>query len=429
MRHSSMPELFKKNRHKLFDAMQTGETAIVVSNVNYPRNGDQYYHFRQDSDFFWLTGIDQDWSYLIMHKDKDAVLYEDILIKKTNNQIQLWDGPRLDKRQAGKVSGIQNVHWMDDLESLLKKYVSKSRKINLNLNENRKINTVIKTPGKLFYDQFYSVFSASGKAIGDICPRIHELRVVKEPEEIDLIRKAIDITRHAYLSVLQNLKPGMTEYQVEAIIRHEMLNYGVDHMSFAPVIAAGENACVLHYTKNDKTCEDGELLLMDFGAEYSLYPSDCSRTIPVNGRYTKRQKLIYEVVLEVYYNAMKLFKPGATIDGINKKTALLMEKKLSEMGLLSQEDIENREEQSPAYKQYFPHGTTHFIGLDVHDVGGKDVPFKPGMVLSCEPGIYIEDEGIGVRIETDVLITTNGCEDLMADFPVTVEEIENKMNA
>ncbi|MDA3820517.1 MAG: aminopeptidase P N-terminal domain-containing protein [Candidatus Delongbacteria bacterium] len=427
MRYPSMPELFKKNRHKLFDTMQTGETAIVVSNVNYPRNGDQYYPFRQDSDFFWLTGIEQDWSYLIMHKHKDAVLYEALLIKETNKQIRLWDGPRLDKPLAGKVSGIKDVYWMDELEPMLKKYISKSRKISLNLNESRKINTVIQTPGKLFYDQFSAMFSASGKYIADICPRIHKLRVVKEPEEIDFIRKAIDITHHAYLSVLQNLKPGMTEYQVEAIIRHEMLNYGVDLMSFAPIIAAGENACVLHYTKNDKTCEDGELLLMDFGAEYLLYPSDCSRTIPVNGRYSKRQKQIYEAVLEVYYEALKLFKPGETINGINNKTALLMEKKLRELGLLSQEDIENQDEQSPAYKRYFPHGTTHFIGLDVHDVGGKDVPFKPGMVMSCEPGIYIEHEGIGVRIETDVLITKNGCEDLMADFPVEVEDIEKMM--
>lgn len=409
--------------------MQAGETAIVVSNVNYPRNGDQYYPFRQDSDFFWLTGIEQDWSYLIMHKDIDAILYEAVLIKETNKQIRLWDGPRLDKSQAGKVSGINDVFWMDELEPMLKKYISMSRKISLNLNESRKINTVIKTPGKLFYDQFSSVFSASGKAIGDICPRIHELRVIKEPEEIDLIRKAIDITHHAYLSVLQNLKPGMTEYQVEAIIRHEMLNHGVDHMSFAPIIAAGESACILHYTKNDKTCEDGELLLMDFGAEYSLYPSDCSRTIPVNGRYTKRQKQIYEAVLEVYYDAMKLFKPGNTINRINKKTGQLMQEKLVEIGLLTQNDVHSATDEKPAFESYYPHAVTHFIGLDVHDVGEKNQLLKPGMVLSCEPGIYIQDEGIGVRIETDVLITKNGCENLMADFPVTVEEIENKMNA
>jgi Xaa-Pro aminopeptidase len=429
MRYPSIPELFKKNRQKLFETMQTGETVIVVSNVNYPRNGDQYYHFRQDSDFFWLTGIDQDWSYLIMHKDIDAVLHEALVIKETNKKIRLWDGPRLDKKQASLASGIQNVQWMDELEPLLKKHINKSRKISINLHETRKINTVIKTPGKLFYDQFSSIFSASGKYIGDASPRIHELRVVKEPEEIDLIRKAIDITHHAYLSVLHNLKPGMTEYQVEATLRYEMQNHGVAYMSFAPIIAAGESACILHYTNNDKTCEDGELLLMDFGAEYSLYPSDCSRTIPVNGRYTERQKQIYEAVLEVYYDAMKLFKPGNTINNINKETGKIMEEKLLEIGLLTKNDIQSATGDDPAYKLYFPHGLTHFIGLDVHDVGEKHQPLKPGMVLSCEPGIYIKDEGIGVRIETGVLITENGCEDLMADFPVGVEEIENKMNA
>ncbi|MFO7790162.1 MAG: aminopeptidase P N-terminal domain-containing protein [Bacteroidales bacterium] len=416
--------LFKKNRQKLAKTLQAGETAIVVANLNYPRNGDQFYPFRQDSDFFWLTGINQDCSYLILHKDKTG-LHENLLIKETSDKIRLWDGPRLNISEAKKISGIQNVYWLDKTKKLLKKYIEKSKIININ--KSRRVNTDLKTAGDIFLEQYKSTLQLSDKTPGDICPRIHKLRVIKEPEEIEFIRKAIDITQHAYLSVLQQLKPEMTEYQAEAIMRYEMQTRGAGNMSFAPILASGENACILHYIKNNKTCKSGDLLLMDFGAEFNLYPADCSRTIPVNGKYTARQKLLYNAVLDVYNKAIKLFKPGETINGINEKTGKLMEEKLLELGLLTKESIKNADKNTPAYKQFFPHGTTHFIGLDVHDVGDKDMPFEPGMVMSCEPGIYIQNEGIGIRIETDVLITENGCEDLMADFPVKVEDIENTM--
>jgi len=426
MKYQNIPQqLFVKNQNKLFDTMDNGELAILCANINYPRNGDQTYPFRQDSDFFWLTGINQDWTCLFMFKDSNGTPDTVLLTKETNKRIQLWDGPRLDKKQAAEISGISHVEWLDTIEDYLETFLKKATKISMNEKANQHLTTNKESGSGILKKHFSEYFK--DREIHDICERINELRVVKEPEEINLIKQAVSISKHAYFSVLNRLKPGMMEYEIEALMRYEILKRGAEDMSFAPIIASGENACILHYIKNDKMCRDGDLLLMDFGAEYALYPSDCSRTIPVNGKYTGRQREIYEAVLEVYYKAMKLFKPGATINSINEKTGLLMQKKLLELGLLSQMDIDNQDENYPAYKQYFPHGTTHFIGLDVHDVGGKDVPFKPGMVMSCEPGIYIQDEGLGIRIETDMLITESGADDLMADYPVEIDDIEKEM--
>ncbi|MFP4662998.1 MAG: aminopeptidase P N-terminal domain-containing protein [Bacteroidales bacterium] len=419
------PELFVKNRNKLFNKMEVGELAILCSNNNYPRNGDQNYPFRQDSDFFWLTGINQDWTCLMMYKDKQKQNHSLLLTKETNERIRLWDGPRLDKKEAAEISGIDDVIWLNEIDKSIKHYLNKAKKVSMNEKANQHLLNDKESGSEMLKKHFAKYFG--NKKVHNICPRIHPLRVIKEKEEIDLIRKAIEITRHAYDSVLRQLKPGMKEYQAEAIMRYEILSRGADDMSFAPILASGENACILHYINNDKTCHEGELLLMDFGAEYALYPADCSRTIPVNGKFSERQKTIYQAVLDVYYQAIELFKPGETIRSINEKTGLLMQEKLLELGILSENDIRNEDKNHPAYKKYFPHGTSHFIGLDVHDVGDKDRAFEPGMVMSCEPGIYLQKEGIGVRIETDILITETGAEDLMADFPVEIKDIEKQM--
>ena len=426
MKHDKISEkLFIKNRKKLFDILQKGEIAIIVSNINYPKNGDQFYPFRQDSDFYYLSGINEDSAVLFMLKDENEECREDVFIKKTSEKIKLWDGPRLDKKEAEKVSGIKNVHWLDELENIGREMLSGANKLSLNLKGNRRSEQKIPSPAEIFKNRFSNFLS--GFEISDISGRIHELRLVKEPEEIEMIKKAVSITKSFYFKILNRLKPGIKEYEIEALMKKEFLFSGAEDFAFAPIVASGKNACILHYIKNDSVCRDGEILLMDFGAEYGLYPADCSRSIPVNGRYTKRQKQIYQAVLDIFKDAKRLFRPGTTINEINNATGELMENKLREIGLLTCEEINNETKDQAAYKKFFPHGTTHFIGLDVHDVGGKDVPLKPGMVLSCEPGIYIEEEKLGIRIETDMLITKDGADDLMYDFPVEPEEIEKEM--
>jgi len=425
MRYKNIPSsLFINNRNKLIKNLPDNSLTLICANIEYPRNGDQYFKFRQDSDFFYLTGIDFPDALFVILKT-DLKTHEILFTQETNEHIMLWHGPRPDKAESTAISGIKDVRWMDEFPEFLKTNKSSYLNLLMNLSAGRRMDTPLKTPAQLLFEANFDTFN--DKDPSDICAEIHTLRLVKSDEEIALIKKAVNISKLAYLQVLKSLKPEIYEYEIEAILKQAMMSQGADDFSFAPIVASGKNACILHYVNNDALCKDGSLLLMDFGAEYANYAGDCSRTIPVNGTYSKRQTEIYNAVLDVYYQAQKLFKPGTTIDAINKETGAIMQNKLLDLGLLHPEEVKNQDPENPVYKRYFPHGTTHFMGLDVHDVGSKTDPLVPGMVLSCEPGIYIREEGLGVRIETDMLITENGAEDLMADFPVSIEEIEKIM--
>lgn len=425
MKKTELPsEFFIRNRQELSESLPDSSLTIVCANLQYPKNGDQFYDFRQDSDFFYLTGMEVPDCVLIMYKT-GGEYREVIFTKETNDHIMLWEGPRPDKELASEISGVKDVRWLKEFRVWLESIKGHYDKLFMNLSAGLRSDTQLTSSAKILFNEHKELFSFL-KPFG-ICPRIQEQRLVKSSEEIAMIRKAVAITKGAYLKVLKDLKPSMREYEVEAIMRYEMQVAGAHDMSFAPIMASGSNACILHYVHNDDVCKDGDLLLMDFGADFTNYAADCSRTIPVNGKFSLRQAQVYNAVLEVYFEAQKLFKPGTTIHEINVKTGEFMEEKLKELGLITSHEIRKQDSKNPAYKQYFPHGTTHFIGLDVHDVGGKDVILQPGMILSCEPGIYIREEGIGVRIETDMLITENGAIDLMADFPVAIPDIENSM--
>lgn len=417
-------KFFTRNRETLASQLPDNSLTIVCANLQYPKNGDMFFDFRQDSDFFYLTGMEVPDCLLVLFKLKDS--YREILFtKETNEHIMLWEGPRPDKAMASDISGIKDVRWLKEFQAYLQSIKGHYDKLYMNLSAGFRSGTLLKTAAKFLFNENKDLFSSLKPH--EITHRLVEQRLIKSDEEIEMLKKAVAITKTAYLKVLKKVKPSITENEVEAVMRYEMKVKGAHDMSFAPIMAAGKNACILHYVHNDDVCKDGDLLLMDFGADYSNYAADCSRTIPINGKYSERQTQIYNAVLEVYFQAQKLFKPGATINEVNVRTGEIMEAKLKALGLISSRDIQEQDPKNPAYKKYFPHGTTHFIGIDVHDVGDKDVIFQPGMVLSCEPGIYIREEGIGVRIETDMLITENGAIDLLADFPVTIQEIEECM--
>ena len=418
------PAFFVRNREILREKLPDDFLAVVSANIQYPRNGDQFFAFRQDSDFFYLTGIEVPDCILVMYKSGGETR-EILFIKETNEHIMLWEGPRPDKAMASAISGVKDVRWLKEFQAWLKSIHGRYAGLFMNTSAGLRSGSPLETAASLLYAEHKTLFAMLTPV--DICSFIHEQRLVKSEEEIATIRKAVSMTKQAYQKVLKEVRPSMAEYEVEALMRYEMQIAGAHDMSFAPIVASGANACILHYVHNDDICRNGDLLLMDFGAEYSNYAADCSRTIPVNGKYTERQAQIYNAVLEVYFEAQKLFKPGTTIDEINKRAGMIMEEKLIELGLINSREIREQDPANPAYKRYFPHGTTHFIGLDVHDAGERDVVLKPGMVLSCEPGIYIREEGIGIRIETDMLITDNGAEDLMIDFPVHIRDIENMM--
>lgn len=425
MKQTDLPkEFFVNNRRNLLNKLPENSISIVCANIQYPKNGDQHFNFRQDSDFFYLTGLEVPDCLLVLVKDNQQT-NQMLFIKETNEKIMLWDGPRPDKEMAAKISGVNQIHWLADFDKWITMQDFTTTSLYMNVSAGYRSQTVLPTAAQALYNKYISTF-ANTKAT-EICQYIHELRLVKSTEEIEILKKAIDITKQSYLEILQWVNGQKTENQIDAKLRFEMQNRGAHDLSFAPIIASGKNACILHYINNDENCKSGDLLLMDFGADYSNYAADCSRTIPLNGKYSKRQAQLYNACLDVYYQAKTFFVPGACINEVNAKTEAAMQEKLQEIGLLTCEDIRNQDPKNPALKKYFPHGTTHFIGLDVHDVGGKDVKFKAGMVLSCEPGIYIKNEGIGIRIETDMLITNDGAIDLMEDFPVTIYEIEKAM--
>ncbi|MEX0813992.1 MAG: aminopeptidase P N-terminal domain-containing protein [Chitinophagales bacterium] len=420
--------LFVNNRNNFRNQLKSKSLAVLHSNDIMPRNGDNTYKFRQNSDLFYLSGIDQEDTILLLFPDAPVEKYREVLfIKETNEKIKVWEGEKFTKEKAKEYSGIKTVIWNDDFDAIFNMLVPFAEHLYLNLNENDRAATEVPYKDLRFANKVKARFPLH--KYERIAPIVGNLRCIKSEIEVGLLSKACEITGNAFERVLKFMKPGVMEYEVEAEILHEFLCNRATGYAYHPIVASGEAACILHYNDNNKACKDGDLLLMDFGCEYANYASDMTRTIPVNGKFTDRQKDVYNATLRVMKEATSMLRPGITLNDYNKEVGLIMEKELVQLGLLSQKDIDEQNPDVPAYKKYFPHGTAHYMGLDVHDIGNRYEVMKPGMVFTCEPGIYIPKENIGVRIENDILVTDGDPVDLMGDIPREVEEIEHLMNS
>ena len=421
-------DLFKLNRSLFTAKLKKNSVAIFLSNDEHPWNGDATHNFKQNSDLFWLSGVDQEDCSLVLSPDCPVIeMREALFIKRTDDMMVIWNGHKLTQQQAKEVSGVQHVYWMEDYEAKIHSVINYAENIYLNLNENDRAS--IKTPYK---DLRFAREMKDKYPLHEFeraAPILQRLRSIKSPIELDLMNVSIGISEKMFSRLLKFVKPGVKEYEVEAEIIHEYLKNRANGHSFHPIVASGKNACILHYVDNNDTCNDGELLLVDSGVDYANYASDMTRVIPINGKFTARQKQVYNAVLSVMNGAKSLLKPGVLLMEYHKQVGELMEKELVDLGLISLNDIKNQNPNWPAYKKYFMHGTSHFLGIDVHDVGMRYEPMQAGMTFSCEPGIYIQEEGIGIRLENEVLITADGCKDLMAHIPVEADHIESLMNS
>ena len=426
MRYKSLPtEFYTRKRAELLNMIKPKSLVIVNSNDEMPRNGDQTFPYRQNSDFFYLTGLDQEKCILTLCPDHPVESMREILFTvKTSEHMVTWYGFKYTFEEAKQLSGIQNIKWLDEFDMTLKDLMSRVDRVYLNQNEYTKFSTEVTSKDLRFAQKIKGEFPMHGTE--RLAPLITQLRMVKEQYEIEQMQRACNITGDAFRRVLGFVKPGVLEYEIEAEISHEFIRKGCNGHSYAPIIASGANACILHYVNNDRVCADGDLLLMDFGAEYGLYAADLSRTIPVNGKFNPRQREVYEAVLRLLKYGMSTCIPGKNIDSWHKGVTVMMEKELLGLGLITQEDIAKQTDAAPAYFKYYMHGTGHFLGLDVHDVGSRQDIFKEGMVITVEPGIYIPEEGIGIRLENDVMIAEKPV-NLMASIPIEPDEIEALM--
>jgi Xaa-Pro aminopeptidase len=421
-------QLFIDNRKKFIAELPPNSMAILLASDEMPRSADQAFVFRQNPDLFWLSGIDQEKTALIIYPDCPNPLYREALfLRKTNEVIAVWEGHKYTMPEAREASGIQQIFWDESFEVALKSLMTYCDKVFVNINENDRSENQVPYKDIRFANELK--YNYPGHEIKRLGPIMAKLRSVKHPVEVDLIKQACNITRDAFKRVLTFMKPGVMEYEIEAEIIHEFIRQRATNHAYTPIIASGYNACVLHYIENNKVCSDGDLVLMDFGAEYANYAADLTRTIPANGRFTQRQKDVYNAVLRVMKQAKTMLKPGAILAEYNKEVGNIMEAELIGLGLLDKDKVANQDPANPLYKKYFMHGTSHFLGIDVHDIGNRYAPMQAGNVFTCEPGIYIPEEKLGIRIENDILITENGVIDLMADIPVEVEEIEDLMNS
>ena len=419
-------QLFVRNRQRFSAELKAKSIAIFNSNDIMPTNADGTMDFRQNNDIFHLSGVDQEESILIVFPDSFHAKHKEILfLKETNEHIAVWEGAKLNKKQAFETSGIKTVYWLDQFESVLKTLMSECECVYLNSNEHLRANIEVETRDARFgkwIRETYPIHEYERAA-----PIMHKIRAIKDAVEIELIQKACNLTEAAFRRILKTIKPGVMEYEIEADVIHEFIRNRSRGFAYTPIIASGESACILHYIDNNQPCKDGDVILMDFGAEYANYASDMTRCVPVNGKFTPRQKEVYNAVLRVMKAATKMLIPGNYLHEYHVEVGNLMEKELLGLGLISQEDISNQKPEWPAYKKYFMHGTSHYLGLDVHDVGSWTTPIEAGMVFTCEPGIYIPEENLGIRLENDVLVTENGPNDLMKNIPLETDEIEALM--
>ncbi|MEJ2727707.1 MAG: aminopeptidase P N-terminal domain-containing protein [Deltaproteobacteria bacterium] len=419
--------LFVKNRQRFSKQLKPSSVAILNANDFMPTSADGTHPFIQQTDLFYLSGIDQEETVLVICPDAFEKKQKEILfIKETNEQIATWEGQKLSRAEAQDISGIQTVHWTSELDGILRPLIIQAQNIYLNANEHLRAAVTVETRDMRFLAWCQKAFPLHHYE--RLAPIMHDLRAVKSPLEIELIKEACSITAKAFRRLLGFIRPGVWEYEIEAEIVHEFMRNRSRGSAFETIVASGADTCTLHYVKNDKQCQKGDLVLIDFGAEFANYAADVTRTVPVNGKFSKRQKEVYNAVLKVQKAAIRMLKPGNSLEACQEAVVKLMEAELIRLGVLKKADIKKQPEDSPLYKKFFPHGTSHHMGLDVHDYGDKYRKFEPGMVLTCEPGIYIRDESIGVRIESDILITQKGPVDLTEAIPREVEEIEELMN-
>jgi len=419
-------DLFVQNRKRFCSRLKPCSLAVFQANDIMPTNADGTMAFRQNSDLFYLSGIDQEESILLLFPDaKDARNHEILFLRETNEHILTWEGYKLTKEQAQAVSGIKTIYWLSEFKQVFNALMAECEHVYLNTNEHLRALIEVETREARFVKwcrEAYPLHQYMRSA-----PIMHYLRAVKSDIEIEQIKKACSITQKAFLRSLKFIKPGVMEYEIEAELVHEFIRNRSRGPAYGSIIASGLNACILHYVDNNRACKDGDVVLMDFGAEYANYASDLTRSVPVNGKFTPRQKEVYNAVLHVLKTARNMLVPGNTLDQYHFFVGTVMQNELIKLGLLDAGDVKNQDPEKPLYKKYFMHGTSHHLGLDVHDVGNKFRPFEAGMVFTCEPGIYIREEGLGIRLENDILITSNGPVDLMHDIPIEADDIERMM--
>lgn len=421
--------LFERNRAKFTKRMKENTVAVFNSNDIYPISADSTMPFEQHRDIFYLSGVDQEESILVLFPNASDEKHREVLfLKETNDHIAVWEGEKLTKEAAFETAGIKTVYWLAQFDTIFNSMMAEAEGIYFNTNEHLRANTETQTREDRFIVECKKRYPAH--QVHKSAPILHEIRSVKEDIELDLMQTACDITEKAYKRVLKFIKPGVWEHEIEAEIIHEFIRNRSNGFAYTPIIASGKNACVLHYIENNQECKDGEVILMDFGAKYANYAADQTRSVPVNGKYTPRQKEVYNAVLHVKKEAEKLLVPGTLIPEYHKEVGLLMQEQLLKLKLIDKTDIKNQDPNWPAYKKYFMHGTSHFIGLDTHDSGLYHKPIQAGMVFTCEPGIYIPEEGLGIRLEDDLIVQEKGAPiNMMPGLPLEADEVEDYMNS
>ena len=419
--------LYISNRKKLIRHLKPKSIAVFNSNDIMPTNADGVMPFRQNNDLLYLSGIDQEESILVLFPDAINPEHQEVLfVKETNELIAIWEGAKLTKEAATEQSGIKTVYWLSEFDKIFDALTKEAENIYLNQNTHLRADTTVQTRDDRFRIACREKYPSH--QYEQLAPIMQTLRAIKSPLEIEAIQEACNITEKGFRRILEFVKPGVMEYEIEAEFAHEFLRSCSRGFAYQPIIAAGNNACVLHYIENSQECKSGDIILMDVGAEYANYASDMTRCVPVNGKFSPRQKEVYNAVLRVMKLATSMLTPGTIHNEYHEEVGKLMESELVTLGLLDQHDIKKQDPKNPLYKKYFMHGTSHHLGLDVHDVENRERPFEVGMVLTVEPGIYIQEENLGICIENDIVITEDGQFDLMKNIPIEVEEIEELMN-
>jgi Xaa-Pro aminopeptidase len=419
-------QLFIQNRERFIARMEKNSIAIFVSNDEVPSNGDALYRFKQNSDLYWLSGIEQEDSMVVLFPDNPDPKFREVLVLVRPNELkEKWDGKRLRVKEAQEISGIKTIVWLDSIDALLQPWIHLADTIYLDSNENDRKASLVLTREYEYIEQMKKRYPLHNYARS--ARIMKDLRSIKTALEVDVLQKAIDITENTFRRLLKFIKPGVTEYEIEAEIYHSFLSQRSSGPAYNSIIASGDNARILHYVSNNQECKDGDLILMDFGAEYGGYCADLTRTVPVNGKFTKRQKQVYNACLHLHDYAKSLLKPGISIIAYTDKVGEEATKQFLKIGLISKSDVKNEDQDNRAYRKYLYHGISHHLGIDVHDLGTRTEPIKPGMVFTVEPGIYIEEEKLGIRIENNVWITKSGNKDLFKNIPITAEEIESLM--
>lgn len=427
MKSSPLPaDLFIKNRSKLKRSLEPGSVAVVCSGERVPRSRDQYYPYRQQSDFFYLTGIGQEGFVLFISPDHPREEYREILLMRDQTEKdRVWSGPKLAAGEVSALSGISHIRRMDEMDQLIAELVPPAGLIYFNLPDDTVQRAQMSSQDARVYHKVISRYPHLNSA--RLSPLLTPLRMIKEPEEVAEIRKACAITAEAFTSALSVIRPGMKEYEAEAEIIAAFIRAGAEGHAFDPILACGEHALILHYNENGGTCAAGALLLMDFGAEVNCYAADCSRTVPVSGRFSERQLALYDAVHRIFGKARDMMKPGVLLDELHQRVGELWQEEHIRLGLYTQEEAGRQDPPGSLWKKFYMHGTSHSVGLDVHDPFDRSVPLQPGMVLSCEPAIYLPEEVLGIRLENVILITETGAEDLMSQIPMDAGEIERLM--